>query len=94
VLCEADVVLLAPLYAAGEAPINGISSEALALCMARLKPDLPVWVSQDLLHLAEQVGRHSREGDLVLAMGAGDVNGLWDGLQALENPNAAPALAA
>ncbi|MCP9917065.1 UDP-N-acetylmuramate--L-alanine ligase [Cyanobium sp. ATX 6F1] len=93
-LCEADAVLLAPLYAAGEAPIKGISSEALAQCMARLKPDLPVWVSQDLLHLAEQVGRHSREGDLVLAMGAGDVNGLWDGLQALEKPNAAPALAA
>ncbi|MCP9850291.1 UDP-N-acetylmuramate--L-alanine ligase [Cyanobium sp. Morenito 9A2] len=94
VLCQADAVLLAPLYAAGEAPINGISSEALAHRIAQLKPELPVWVSQDLVHLAEQVSRHSCDGDLVLAMGAGDVNALWDRLQALENPNTAPALAA
>ncbi|MEI6829208.1 MAG: UDP-N-acetylmuramate--L-alanine ligase [Synechococcaceae cyanobacterium ELA445] len=93
-LCHADAVLLAPLYAAGEAPINGVSSEDLAGHIRRIKPELPIWVSQDLDHLAEQVGRHSKEGDLVLAMGAGDVNALWDRLQTLEQGNPLTALAA
>jgi UDP-N-acetylmuramate--alanine ligase len=33
--------------------------------------------------LARQVALHSQPGDLLLAMGAGDVNGLWDRLQRL-----------
>jgi UDP-N-acetylmuramate--alanine ligase len=92
-LSQADAVLLAPLYAAGEAPIPGISSEALAVALHRINPNLAVAVSSSLDDLAEAVANHSRPGDLVLAMGAGDVNGLWGRLQGLEAPAALPLAA-
>ena len=79
-LSEADCVLIAPLYAAGEAPIPGISSAAMADAVRQRAPQLPVQVASSLEELAAQVASASREGDLVLAMGAGDVNSLWDRL--------------
>jgi len=39
-------------------------------------------VAADLNQLARQVFDHCGHGDLVLVMGAGDVNGLFDRLQA------------
>ena len=48
---------------------------------------------QGLTALAQRVAACTEAGDLVLAMGAGDVNGLWDRLQQLEGSwlTAAPA---
>ncbi|SBO44091.1 UDP-N-acetylmuramate--L-alanine ligase [Cyanobium sp. NIES-981] len=86
-LCNADAVLIAPLYAAGEAPIEGVSSHALAEAIQALKPALPVMVADDLDELAAQVARCSRVDDLVLAMGAGDVNSLWERLGQLPDPS-------
>jgi UDP-N-acetylmuramate--alanine ligase len=83
-LCQADVLLVAPLYGAGELPIAGISSTALAEAVRSLAPGLEVLVSESLDQLAAQVADISRAGDLVLAMGAGDVNGLWERLASLE----------
>ncbi|CAK6686993.1 MULTISPECIES: UDP-N-acetylmuramate--L-alanine ligase [unclassified Synechococcus] len=79
----ADAVLLAPLYAAGEAPLPGIDSTAIAVLLQRIAPALPVQVAASLDQLAELVTTSTERGDLVLAMGAGDVNGLWDRLQNL-----------
>ena len=84
-LSRADAVLLAPLYAAGEAPMAGISSSALAKALRRLSPDLPVEVAASMEVLAALVARSTGPGDLVLAMGAGDVNSLWDRLGALDD---------
>ena len=75
-----DLLLLAPVYPAGEQPLHGICSNALAERVRRLKPDLPIEVAENLEDLTELVIQHSREQDLVLAMGAGDVNGLWSRL--------------
>ena len=93
-LCSADAVILAPLYAAGEQPIAGISSDALAQAIAQLQPNLPVIATASLEELSERVALHSRPGDLVLAMGAGDVNSLWGRLEAQPNPQINCALAA
>jgi len=93
-LCSADAVILAPLYAAGEQPIAGISSDALAQAIAQLQPNLPVIAPASLEELTESVALHSRPGDLVLAMGAGDVNGLWGRLEGQPNPQINCALAA
>ncbi len=79
-LRDSDAVLLAPLYAAGEAPIEGISSHGLAQEISRLAPALPVESTDSLDQLARRVSEVSRAGDLVLVMGAGDVNGLWSRL--------------
>jgi UDP-N-acetylmuramate--alanine ligase len=90
-LSAADRVLVAPLYAAGEAPIPGISSTALAAAVQQLRPAAPVLACSDLDELAARVAEVSEAGDLVLAMGAGDVNSLWDRLQALPSPSDAPS---
>jgi UDP-N-acetylmuramate--alanine ligase len=85
-LRDADTAVIAPLYAAGEAPIPGVSSGALAAALQQLAPQLPVLVADSLDGLAQQVEACSQAGDLVLAMGAGDVNGLWDRLNRLQRP--------
>jgi UDP-N-acetylmuramate--alanine ligase len=93
-LSHADAVLLAPLYAAGEAPMAGISSPALAEAVRALAPDLPVAVAASMEALAELVASGTGPCDLVLAMGAGDVNSLWDRLGALDEHERPSALVA
>jgi UDP-N-acetylmuramate--alanine ligase len=96
-LAAADLVLIAPLYAAGERPIDGISSEALAAAVQTRIPASTVEASHDLTALAERLAICTQAGDLVLAMGAGDVNSLWDRLNSLASPDigatAAPLVA-
>ena len=79
-LQNCDLLLLAPVYPAGEQPLQGISSNVLADRVRKLKPNLEIAVADNLDQLTELVIQHSRENDLVLAMGAGDVNGLWSRL--------------
>jgi len=93
-LSQADSVLIAPLYAAGEAPIPGISSAALAAEIQRIAPGLTVSAFDDLETLADAIGQTSQAGDLVLAMGAGDVNSLWSRLEGRSDPAAALPLVA
>ena len=81
-LQNCDALLLAPIYGAGETPVAGVCSRTLADRIRQLKPELNVTVAENLDHLAELVRTHSRREDLVLAMGAGDVNGLWTRLAA------------
>jgi UDP-N-acetylmuramate--alanine ligase len=93
-LSRADAVLLAPLYAAGEAPVAGISSQALGEAVRALAPDLPLAVAPSMEVLAELVASRTVPGDLVVAMGAGDVNSLWDRLGALDDRERPSALVA
>jgi len=79
-LQNCDALMLAPVYAAGEDPIAGVCSRALADRVQGLKPDLPVHVANNIDELVSLVRDASRPEDLVLAMGAGDVNGLWSRL--------------
>ena len=81
-LQNCDALLLAPVYSAGEKPVAGVCSKTLADRIRELKPELNVAVADSLDHLTELVRTHSRREDLVLAMGAGDVNGLWNRLAA------------
>ncbi|WP_294172607.1 UDP-N-acetylmuramate--L-alanine ligase [uncultured Sphingomonas sp.] len=69
---DADVVLVAPVYAAGEQPIEGVDSAALAEGirdhghrMVRTVNDL-----DDLCHTLRDL---AAEGDMVICMGAGDI---------------------
>ena len=81
-LQNCDSLLLAPVYSAGEEPLTGVCSQTLADRIQELKPDLEIAVADNLDHLTQLVKTRSRREDLVLAMGAGDVNGLWPRLAA------------
>lgn len=82
---EADVVLVAPVYAAGEQPIEGVDAEALAEGI-RSHGHRSVHTVRDAADLAHCLRDLAAEGDLVICMGAGDITkwaaGLADALKA------------
>lgn len=79
-LNQADEVLLAPLYSAGESPQPGVNSEVMATRIQAIGGVAQAYNQLD--ELPSALMQRSQPGDLVLVMGAGDVNRLWDLLQA------------
>ena len=73
-LAQSDRVLLIPIYSAGERALPGISHEALAAAIARTGATVKCFDS--LKHVAADFLIHTQPGDLVIAMGAGNVNQL------------------
>ncbi|GAA4011138.1 UDP-N-acetylmuramate--L-alanine ligase [Sphingomonas swuensis] len=69
---EADVVLVAPVYAAGEEPIEGVDAAALAEGIRAHGHRMVQTVdgAADLAHVLRDL---AAEGDLVICMGAGDI---------------------
>jgi UDP-N-acetylmuramate--alanine ligase len=70
---QADILFLTDIYAAGEAPIEGITSEHLARSI-RQHGHHDVTHVADKMTLHEAIGSVVRRGDIVIALGAGDVN--------------------
>jgi len=82
---DADGVWVAPVYTAGEAPIDGVDAEALASGLKRAGHRL-VAVTDSAAMLAEQLAVEARPGDMIVCLGAGDITkwaaGLADGIRA------------
>ncbi|CAN5232025.1 UDP-N-acetylmuramate--L-alanine ligase [soil metagenome] len=73
-LAGADVAVVTDVYAAGEAPVPGVTGALVADAAASLLPDthyVPL-----LGDAADVVSRLARRGDLVLTLGAGDITEL------------------
>jgi len=82
-LALADLVVLTDIYAAGEAPIPGVTLEALAAAVRRAAPD--VRVVPALADVPAAVAALARPGDLVVTLGAGSIGLVGDRiLSALE----------
>ena len=82
---DADMVYAAPVYAAGEAPIEGVDSVAMVAGMkARGHRNAQVISSPD--ELAAVLAQVVQEGDMVVCLGAGDITkwaaGLADAIAA------------
>jgi UDP-N-acetylmuramate--alanine ligase len=71
---DADVVVVADVYAAGEAPIEGVSRDALVegLCRYGHRRVLPLKSPTDLPRIVRE---EAKAGDLVVLLGAGDITG-------------------
>ena len=69
---DADIVLVAPVYAAGEEPIEGIDSAALADGL-RAHGHRIVKTVDSPAELAAALRDVAADGDMVICMGAGDV---------------------
>ena len=72
-LAKADVVLLAQVYAAGEAPIAGIDGAALATALAHANGLQSKYVG-DIAAMPQAIVDHACAGDVVLCMGAGSID--------------------
>jgi UDP-N-acetylmuramate--alanine ligase len=70
---QADSVFVSDIYAAGEAPIAGVSSEALTREMTRNGHRSAHYVA-DREDLCARIASAARPGDVVIALGAGDIN--------------------
>jgi UDP-N-acetylmuramate--alanine ligase len=75
VLGLADVVLLAEVYAAGEAPIVAADGRALARAVRVAGKVEPVFI-EDIADLPRTVREMVRAGDVVMCMGAGSIGGV------------------
>jgi len=75
VMGAADLVLLADVYAAGEAPIVAADGRALARALRVAGKVDPVFVD-DIADLAATIVEQARAGDVVISMGAGTIGGV------------------
>jgi UDP-N-acetylmuramate--alanine ligase len=69
---QADLLLLADIYPAGEEPIEGVSARALADGL-QSRGHRQAHYAGDLKSAAERLIAEAREGDVVLTLGAGSV---------------------
>jgi len=69
---QLDLLLIAPVYAASEAPIEGVSSELIAGAL-RARGKVPFELLPDLAAVPERLAGELTAGDLVITLGAGDV---------------------
>ena len=80
---DADVVFVAPVYPAGEEPIEGVDSPALVDGL-RARGHRMVREVRDLDDLCAALRDLAAEGDMVICMGAGDITkwagGIADGI--------------
>ena len=81
VLSGADLLLLAEVYPAGEAPIATADGRALAEAVRGTARTAPIYV-EDIGAMPEVIRRTARAGDVVLTMGAGSIGAVAGQLSA------------
>ncbi len=85
VIGGADAVLLAEVYAAGEAPIVAADGRSLARALRVAGKVEPVFVD-DIAHMPQAIVDNARDGDVVLCMGAGSIGAVPGQVVALAGP--------
>ncbi|MGB2874236.1 MAG: Mur ligase domain-containing protein [Gaiellaceae bacterium] len=72
-LAAADAVAVTDVYAAREDPVAGVSGKLVVDALVDERPGMPVAWTPALEDAARFLSRRARPGDLVLTIGAGDV---------------------
>lgn len=89
---QSNVVILTDIYAAGEDPIEGVDSKALAEDLKRVSAlQQEVVYAGDLSSAQEELCQRVTDGDLVLCLGAGSITKLADQLVTRFEKSASPA---
>lgn len=70
---NADIVLMADIYSAGENPIAGINKEVIISALRQYYKDKEILSLDSTTKLPEIINPMVKEGDLVLFMGAGNI---------------------
>ncbi|MFZ6718686.1 UDP-N-acetylmuramate--L-alanine ligase [Undibacterium sp. Ji49W] len=73
VISDADAVVLAEVYAAGEAPILAADGRSLSRALRVMGKVEPVFV-EDMQEMPDSILRVLKDGDVVIVMGAGSIN--------------------
>jgi UDP-N-acetylmuramate--alanine ligase len=75
VLSNADALLLAEVYAAGESPIVAADGRTLARAVRIAGKVEPVFI-EDAVQMPQAILDAARDGDVVITMGAGSIGGV------------------
>ncbi|MAV49829.1 MAG: UDP-N-acetylmuramate--L-alanine ligase [Hyphomonadaceae bacterium] len=78
---EADIAVITPVFAAGEAPIEGVDGAALAQSIAGHGHKHALYVDQ-IETLPAQLKSLVQPGDMIVCMGAGNISAVANGLAA------------
>ena len=73
-LAAADVVCVTDVYAARETPVDGVTGKLIVDALAERRPGMPIAWAPTVEDGARLVAPMAREGDIVLTVGAGDVD--------------------
>ena len=88
---DADIVYAAPVYPAGEAPIEGVTSDELVAGL-RQRGHRSAAIIEGADDLAETLAGQIEPGDMIICLGAGDITKWAAGLaSAIEAKRGAPA---
>ncbi len=79
-LSNSDLVFIAPIYSAGEDEIEGINNKIIEYELKRLKPNLEIYTPDNNEKLIKLIKEKTIEKDLILIMGAGDINLICENL--------------
>jgi UDP-N-acetylmuramate--alanine ligase len=90
VLSSVDALLLAEVYAAGEAPIVAADGRTLARAVRVAGKVEPVFV-EDIVDLPQQILDLARDGDVVVTMGAGSIGAVPAKVRVLAMDTTEPA---
>jgi len=74
VLAAADVVAVTEIYRAREEPVEGVSGKLVVDAAAEARPGMTVGWTPSVEDGARFIARRARPGDVVLTVGAGDVD--------------------
>ena len=73
-LAAADAVAVTDVYPAREEPVDGVTGKLVVDALAELRPGMAIGWTPTVDHGARFVARRARSGDVVLTVGAGDVD--------------------
>jgi UDP-N-acetylmuramate--alanine ligase len=73
-LTAADAVAVADVYPAREEPLDGVTGKLVVDAVVEARPGMPVAWTPDVDDGARFLARRARPGDVVLTIGAGDVD--------------------
>jgi UDP-N-acetylmuramate--alanine ligase len=73
-LAQADVVAVTDVYAAREEPVAGVSGKLVVDALAELRPGMTIGWTPSVDDGARFLAHRARPGDVVLTIGAGDVD--------------------
>ncbi len=95
-LSDSDLVFITPIYSAGENEIEGINHRMIKYELQQLKPNLEIYTPNNNQRLIELIRKHTIEKDLILIMGAGDINKICSNLffELINNKSISSGLAA
>ena len=78
---DADIVHVAPVYAAGEVPIEGVDAAALVAGL-KARGHRAAFTTEGAQALADTLAASIQSGDMVVCLGAGDITKWAAGLGA------------